>query len=124
MTPAEAQAYCQTVTQQSRSNFYYSFLFLPRERREAMYAVYAFCREVDSVVDDPRPGSDPRTQLETWRRELALSYDGRPTHPVAISLARHVRKLHIPQDLFVELICRETTLFTELLVDRIQAGVV
>ncbi|MGH7252459.1 MAG: squalene/phytoene synthase family protein, partial [Nitrospiraceae bacterium] len=56
MTPSEAQAYCTAVTKRSGSNFYYSFLFLPPARREAMYAVYAFCREVDSVVDDAPPG--------------------------------------------------------------------
>jgi phytoene synthase len=104
MTLAEAQTYCRTITQQSRSNFYYSFLFLPRERRDAMYAIYAFCREVDSVVDDPTPGSDPRAQLDVWRRELSLAYHGQPTHPVAISLARHAEKLKIPQALFEELI--------------------
>ncbi len=51
MTLADAQAYCTAVTKKSGSNFYYSFLFLPKPRREAMYAVYAFCREVDSAVD-------------------------------------------------------------------------
>jgi phytoene synthase len=104
MTLTEAQAYCRTVTQRSRSNFYYSFLFLPRDRREAMYAIYAFCREVDSVVDDAPPGSDPRKQLQTWRQELAAAYRGTATHPVTISLASHVDRLHIPQDLFEELI--------------------
>jgi 15-cis-phytoene synthase len=104
MTLTEAQAYCRTVTQQSRSNFYYSFLFLPRDRREAMYAIYAFCREVDSVVDDPLPGTDAREQLNTWRRELAAAYQGSATHPVTISLASHVQRLQIPQDLFQELI--------------------
>jgi phytoene synthase len=104
MTFAEAQAYCRTVTQRSRSNFYYSFLFLPREQRDAMYAIYAFCREVDSVVDDPQPGSDPRKQLDAWRRELTVAYQGTPAHPVSISLASHVRTLRIPQDLFEELI--------------------
>jgi phytoene synthase len=104
MTITEAHAYCRTVTQRSRSNFYYSFFFLPRERRDAMYAVYAFCREVDSVVDDPAPGRDPTEQLRNWRKELAAAYGGAPTHPVTISLASHARSLEIPQNLFEELI--------------------
>jgi phytoene synthase len=104
MTLTEAQAYCRTVTQRSRSNFYYSFLFLPRDRREAMYAVYAFCREVDSAVDDAPPGSDPSAQLQAWRRELDAAYRGTATHPVTISLSSHVDRLHIPKKLFEEVI--------------------
>ncbi|TAJ23740.1 MAG: squalene synthase HpnD [Nitrospirae bacterium] len=104
MTPSEAQAYCEAVTKQSGSNFYYSFLFLPRARRAAMYTVYAFCREVDSAVDDAPPGSDPREALQRWREELAAAYGGSPTHPVTISLAEHARRLAIPQEYFAELI--------------------
>ncbi len=104
MTLSEAHAYCRTITKRSGSNFYYSFLFLPRPRREAMYAVYAFCHEVDSVVDDAPPGSDPREQLRRWRVELEAAYHGSPTYPVTISLAEHVRRLEIPHKYFEELI--------------------
>ena len=55
MTSADAQAYCTTLTKKSGSNFYYSFLFLPKARRDAMYTVYAFCKEVDNAVDEPPP---------------------------------------------------------------------
>jgi phytoene synthase len=104
MTPADAQSYCERITTQSGSNFYYSFLFLSPARRDAMYTIYAFCREIDGVVDDPPPGSNPRQQLERWRRELEAAYHGAPTNPVAISLAEHNRRLRIPQQLFEELI--------------------
>jgi phytoene synthase len=104
MTPEQAQAYCTAVTKRSGSNFAYSFLFLPPERREAMYTVYAFCREVDSAVDDPQPGSDPAAALARWRAELAAAFEGAPTHPVTISLAGHARRLHIPQAYFEDLI--------------------
>lgn len=104
MNARDAQVYCTEVTQRSGSNFYYSFLFLPRDRREAMYTVYAFCKEVDSVVDEPAPGSDPATELARWRRELAACYRGQPTKPVTISLARHIKELGIPQQYFDELI--------------------
>jgi len=104
MTPSEAQAHCAAVTKRSGSNFYYSFLFLPPARREAMYAVYAFCREVDSAVDDSPPGSDPREQLQRWRDELNAAYLGIPTFPVTISLAEHARRLEIPQKLFEDLL--------------------
>ncbi len=104
MTLTEAQRYCTDLTKRSGSNFYYSFLFLPRPRREAMYTVYAFCREVDSAVDDAPLGSDPKEELRRWRAELAAAYQGTPTEPVTVSLAEHARSLGIPRDYFEELI--------------------
>ena len=71
MTSAEAQQYCETVTKRSGSNFAYSFLFLSPARRAAMYTIYAFCKEVDSAVDDPPSGSNPHAQLAYWKNELA-----------------------------------------------------
>ncbi len=104
MTPADAQTYCTALTKKSGSNFYYSFLFLPKTRREAMYTVYAFCKEVDSAVDEPPAGSDPQEQLRRWREELAAAYRGTPTLPVTVSLSAHVKRLSIPQGYFDELI--------------------
>ncbi|GKS57870.1 phytoene synthase [Nitrospira sp.] len=104
MDALQAQDYCTAVTKRSGSNFYYSFLFLPRERREAMYTVYAFCKEVDSAVDEPPPGSRPQDELARWRAELAAAYSGAPHLPVTVSLAKHARRFHIPQTLFEELI--------------------
>jgi 15-cis-phytoene synthase len=104
MTLSEAQTYCETVTKRSGSNFYYSFLFLPRARREAMYAVYAFCKEVDGAVDDAPPGSDPRVRLSRWCDELEAAYHGTPSHPVTVGLAAHVRRLGIPQPYFHDLL--------------------
>ncbi len=104
MTEAEAQAYCEDVTKRSGSNFAYSFLFLPPARRAAMYTIYAFCKEVDSAVDDPPADSNPQHELAAWRRELEAVYRGAPSRPVTISLAHHVRELKIPQDYFEDLI--------------------
>lgn len=104
MSPTEAQTYCTTATKKSGSNFYYSFLFLPRQRREAMYTVYTFCREVDSVVDDAPPGSDPQEELSRWRKEVSAAYHGTPTFPVTISLSTHLQQLKIPEKYFQELI--------------------
>ena len=104
MTVAEAQQYCEAVTKRSGSNFAYSFLFLPPPRRAAMYTVYAFCKEVDSTVDDPPAGSNPKEQLAQWRHELDAAYAGTPSFPVTISLAQHVRDLHIPRPYFEDLI--------------------
>lgn len=104
MTSSEAQAYCTAITKRSGSNFYYSFFFLPAARREAMYTVYAFCKEVDNAVDEAPPGSDPAEAIRRWRAEVVAVYGGAPTHPVAISLAGHVRHLGIPREYFDELI--------------------
>ena len=109
MTSREAQQYCTDLARRSGSNFYYSFFFLPPERREAMHAVYAFCREVDSSVDDPEPGSNPRTQLANWRAGLAALYQtdqgaALPASPVLRCLDGHVRRLGIPREYFEDII--------------------
>jgi len=84
MTPDE---YCQQKAAQSGSSFYYSFLFLPPERRRAITALYAFCREVDDVVDECADGSLARTKLDWWRGEVARLGAGDPQHPVTRALA-------------------------------------
>ncbi|WP_020652364.1 presqualene diphosphate synthase HpnD [Massilia niastensis] len=87
MSPDE---YCQQKTVQSGSSFYYSFLFLPPERRRAITALYAFCREVDDTVDDATDQSVARIKLAWWRTEVSAMYKGSPTHPVTQALQPHV----------------------------------
>src|SRR5216110_2025091 len=83
MTPDE---YCLQKAAQSGSSFYYSFLFLPPERRRAITALYAFCREVDDAVDEPSDPSAARAALEWWRGEVARLFAGNPQHPVTRAL--------------------------------------
>jgi 15-cis-phytoene synthase len=104
MTVSESQAYCTAYTKQSGSNFYYSFLFLPRAKRDAMYTIYAFCKAVDSAVDEPAAGSNPKDELKRWREEIEAVYSGTPTAPIMVSLAYHVKALGIPRAYFEELI--------------------
>jgi len=87
MTPHE---YCQDRAARSGSSFYYSFLFLPPERRRAITALYAFCREVDDVVDECTDANVARTRLAWWRNEVAAAYGGAPQHPVARALTEVV----------------------------------
>jgi 15-cis-phytoene synthase len=87
MSPDE---YCQQKAVQSGSSFYYSFLFLPTERRRAITALYAFCREVDDTVDDCTDISIARNKLMWWRKEINSMLDGAPTHPVTQALQPHV----------------------------------
>ncbi len=86
MTPEE---YCQQKAAASGSSFYYSFLFLPAERRRAITALYAFCREVDDVVDECSDAQLAASKLGWWRTEVANLYAGRPQHPVTKALAPH-----------------------------------
>jgi phytoene synthase len=87
MSPDE---YCQQKAVQSGSSFYYSFLFLPLERRRAITALYAFCREVDDTVDDATDPSVARIRLAWWRTEIGAMVAGKPTHPVTQALAPHM----------------------------------
>jgi phytoene synthase len=84
MTPDE---YCQQKAAQSGSSFYYSFLFLPPERRRAITALYAFCREVDDIADEVSDTGIARTKLAWWRTEVANLFAGHPQHPVTKALA-------------------------------------
>src|SRR5947208_2323256 len=101
MTPDE---YCQQKAASSGSSFYYSFLFLPPERRRAITALYAFCREVDDVVDDCTDTDVARVKLAWWRNELVAIYSGRPQHPVAQALRAVVRTFSLPQERLHEII--------------------
>jgi phytoene synthase len=83
MTPDE---YCQQKAAASGSSFYYSFLFLPAERRRAITAVYAYCREVDDVVDEVSDPAVAQAKLAWWRGEVEALFDGRPGHPVTRAL--------------------------------------
>ena len=83
MTPAQ---YVQEKAAASGSSFYYAFLFLPPERRAAITAFYAFCREVDDVVDEARDASVAATKLAWWQAEVQRAYAGQPTHPVMLAL--------------------------------------
>ena len=83
MTPQE---YVQQKAAASGSSFYYAFLFLPKERRAAITAFYAFCREVDDVVDEVSDPGVAQTKLAWWQSEVARAYAGEPSHPVMHAL--------------------------------------
>jgi phytoene synthase len=78
--------YCQQKAAASGSSFYYAFLFLPPARRRAITALYAFCREVDDVVDETSDAPLAATKLAWWRQEVGLLFDGKPQHPVSRAL--------------------------------------
>ena len=83
MTPEQ---YVQDKAAKSGSSFYYAFLFLPPARRAAITAFYAFCREIDDVVDEVSEASVAATKLAWWRREVGATFAGEPSHPVTKAL--------------------------------------
>ena len=101
MTPDE---YCQQKAAASGSSFYYSFLFLPPERRRAITALYAFCREVDDVVDECSDAQLARTKLAWWRVEVGKIYEGNPQHPVTKALQPHLQVFQITAERLNEII--------------------
>jgi phytoene synthase len=96
--------YCQDKAAASGSSFYYSFLFLPPERRRAITALYAFCREVDDVVDECSDVAVARTKLAWWRKETAAIYHGAPQHPVARALAEVAPRFNLAEARLMEII--------------------
>jgi phytoene synthase len=101
MTPDE---YCQQKAAASGSSFYYSFLFLPADRRRAITALYAFCREVDDVVDETTEAQVAAAELAWWRMEVANLFGGNPQHPVTKALAVFTDRFAIGQDRLNEII--------------------
>ncbi len=97
-------AYCQEKAAQSGSSFYYSFLFLPPEQRAAITALYAYCREVDDVVDECQEPALARTKLAWWREELGHLYAGSPRHPVTRALQPAVERFDLPREQLEEII--------------------
>lgn len=95
MTPDE---YCQAKAAASGSSFYYSFLFLPPPRRRAITAMYAFCREVDDVVDEATDAGVAQTKLDWWRGEVERLFSGAPSHPVTQALAPHTQPFGITRE--------------------------
>ncbi|HEC20791.1 MAG TPA: squalene synthase HpnD [Gammaproteobacteria bacterium] len=101
MTPDE---YCQDKTAKSGSSFYYSFLFLPEAQRKAITALYAFCREVDDVVDECSDSELARSKLNWWRAEVFGLFEGRPNHPVCKALVIPIEQYNLPKEYFLEII--------------------
>jgi phytoene synthase len=101
MTP---QQYCKDKTKQSGSSFTISFIFLDKERRQAMTALYAFCREVDDVVDECTDYEVAQTKLNWWKQEIHNLYENKPNHPVSFALAPFIQPFNLSKEHFLEII--------------------
>ncbi len=105
-SPAMQPSVSEQVTRNSASNLALAFVMLPRDKRLAMTALYAYCREVDDVADeDDVPVEDRRRQLAQWRAETKLACEGgSPTIPVVAELQPTIQKYSLPYELFDELL--------------------
>jgi 15-cis-phytoene synthase len=97
MTPDQ---YCESKASASGSSFYYAFRLLPDVKRRAITAFYAFCREVDDIVDEVSDPSIAQTKLAFWRREIDGLFAGNPQHPVSKALTEHITTFRLPQSAF------------------------
>lgn len=101
MTPQE---YCQNKAAQSGSSFYYSFLILPKDKRDAITALYAFCREVDDIVDSRGEDHIKHTKLAWWREEVGRLFKGTPQHPISRAIAQHLEHYNLSEEYFLEIL--------------------
>jgi phytoene synthase len=104
---ADAYRYCRTLTHRCGPHFSVGFRFLPPPKRNAIYAVYAFCRYADDIVDETQPTA-PAVLLQAWEAELDRCYGGAPRHPITVALADAIARYPIPKEGFLGLIegCR------------------
>jgi len=101
MTPDQ---YCQDKAAKSGSSFYYSFLFLPEQKRKAIMALYAFCREVDDVVDEIHEDHVARMKLNWWREEIRRLFHDQPQHPVTLALKPQLAHFDLAENYFYDII--------------------
>ena len=94
----------QKVVTGSRTSFFWAMRLLPAARREAMFAIYAFCREVDDIADDPLPIEEKRRRLAEWRQEIDRLYAGKPEWPTSRALLGPVREYGLAREDFIALI--------------------
>lgn len=92
------------IVKAARTNFYYAFVFLPKEKREAIFAAYAFSRHTDDIVDDAPSPELAKQDVDAWRAQLHACYNGTPTHPIAQNLQMVLTNFPIPKEYFLDLI--------------------
>ena len=101
MTPEE---YCRKKTKESHSNFLFAFIFLKKNKKSALTALYAFCREVDDIVDGDNKYKIGKQKLNWWRAEIDRLYDNKPKHPVSKALKSHIKEYSLDKASFIEII--------------------
>lgn len=103
-TDFEARDYVHRVVEASGTSFMAGMKALPEDRREAMFAIYAFCREIDDIADDPAPTSEKIARLTSWRKEIDRLYQGKAEFMTARALIRPVAAYDLQREDFLDLI--------------------
>ena len=101
MTPQE---YCKQKTKESHSSFLSAFIFLKKEKREALTALYAYCREVDDIADECLDHEISSKKLNWWREEVERLFKGEPQHPVSKALHPFLSHFNLSKNYFIEII--------------------
>ena len=101
---AALQSDIAAKVQASGTSFYSAMRLLPQARRDAMFAIYAYCREVDDIADEPAEVDDKKRRLEGWRTEIARLYDSVPQHPIAQALLPCGRQFNLRCEDFLAII--------------------
>ena len=98
------QDYCKQKTKESHSSFLFAFIFLSQKKRNALTALYAFCREVDDIVDECKEYEIGKNKLDWWRAEIDRLYNNKPQHPVTKALELYISEYELDQAYFIEII--------------------
>ena len=101
---SEAWAHVYKVVEASGSSFISGMKVLTQDRRDAIFAIYSFCREIDDIADDPLPYLEKKNQLNAWREEIEALYQGRPTKPTAKALLIPIKEYQLRKEDFIALI--------------------
>lgn len=101
---ADPKQYVAEVTRASGSSFFLPMMLLPREKREAMLALYAYCRETDDIADEIADPNESRALLAEWGKEIDALYHGVPSHPVSLALVEPIKRFGLDEKLFLEIL--------------------
>ena len=101
---AEAYRECVGITRRSGSSFASAFWMLPKKKRNALHAIYAFCRLADDIADDPKIAGDRTALLARWREELDDAFRGKAQHAVGVALSDAIEAYHFPEQVFIDLL--------------------
>jgi phytoene synthase len=101
---AEAYRECADITRRSGSSFASAFWMLPKKKRNALHAIYAFCRLADDIADDPEIAGDRTALLARWREELDDAFRGKAQHAVGVALSDAIKSYRFPEQVFVDLL--------------------
>ena len=104
MKPSQALEHVTAIVRNSGTSFYWAMRILPVTKRDAIYAVYAFCRAVDDIADNPGSEQDKLRQLSDWRMEIERLFEGKPQSPISVALNKPIKQFGLCRKSFLAVI--------------------